>query len=37
MASTINQYKFYDDIFKTPKLTAYVKDGDNYVLDKKTI
>ena len=35
MASTISQYKFYDDIFKTPKLTAYVKDGDNYVLDKK--
>lgn len=35
MASTISQYKFYDDIFKTPKLTAYIKRGDKYVLDKR--
>ena len=39
MASTVAQFKFYDDLFKTPSLSPYVKKttkkGDKYVLDKK--
>ena len=39
MASTISQFKFYDDLFKMPELSPYVKKttraGDKYVLDKK--
>ena len=39
MASTISRYSFYDDLFKTPNLSPYVKTqtktGTRYVLDKK--
>ena len=36
MASTISQFKFYDDIYKTPSLGAYVKaPNGKYTLDKK--
>lgn len=36
MASTISQFKFYDDIYKTPSLGAYVKGNDGkFVLDSK--
>tara|TARA_Y100001938_G_C8093938_1_gene436887 strand:- start:257 stop:3949 length:3693 start_codon:yes stop_codon:yes gene_type:complete len=36
MASTISQFKFYDDIYKTPSLSAYVKGADGkYKLNDK--
>ncbi len=36
MASTISQFKFYDDIYKTPSLGAYVKaPNGKFTLDKQ--
>ena len=36
MASTLSQFKFYDDIYKTPSLGAYVKGSDGkYKLDNQ--